>query len=211
MKRIFLFSVLAICTLSSFAQNKSDIFKRSVTITWLGLDFTQMKFVGDASQFQGIGNVTSSEIRDVYIPAWNDLFIDERKKYSLAEATNRIDVKFAVDITAIGNSAIESDFFVTDTTLYQLLNEQKIIDIIKKYNFKGREGLGMLFFVEGMHKEKKEMSVLVTFVNMTNKEVLLVKRLTGNTSRVTGFRNFWARALYDILLKMKDDWDLWKE
>lgn len=211
MKQVFLLIILVLNTNCINAQRNYNIFNSEVRITWLGLDFTQMKYIGDASQFQGIGNISSGEIRDQLIPAWNDLFIDERKKYSIAEAINRIDVKFAVDITAKVNSTIETSFFETDTLAYQLLSREKINQLINTYDFKQKEGIGLLFFIEGMHNEKKEMSVYVTFVDMTAKNVLLAKRVTGKAAGITGFRNFWAKSLLDIIAQIKNNWHVWED
>ena len=48
------------------AQTKADIFNGSTEITWLGIDFTQAKFIGSAFQFKDAGEITNGEFRDKY-------------------------------------------------------------------------------------------------------------------------------------------------
>ena len=76
-------SLFCISAIPALAQKKADI---SGDITFLGMDFTQTKFIGSAAQFKDADEITSSEFRDKYIPSWNQLFINEQKKYDVAKA-----------------------------------------------------------------------------------------------------------------------------
>ena len=132
---------------SVFAQTKADIFNGSTEITWLGIDFTQTKFIGSATQFKDAGEISSSEFRDKYIPSWNQLFINEQKKYDVAKAVKRTEVKYAMDVTEKANNAIKGDFFSNDPNDYKKLDEQKIANLVKNYNFQGKTGIGLMFFI----------------------------------------------------------------
>ncbi|HET9277331.1 MAG TPA: hypothetical protein VFN95_04075, partial [Flavitalea sp.] len=59
-------SLICFNTVSIIAQTKADIFTGSSEITWLGIDFTQTKFIGTATQFKEAGEISSSEFRDKY-------------------------------------------------------------------------------------------------------------------------------------------------
>jgi hypothetical protein len=183
---------------SVFAQTKADIFNGSTEITWLGIDFTQTKFIGSATQFKDAGEISSSEFRDKYIPSWNQLFINEQKKYDVAKAVKRTEVKYAMDVTEKANNAIKGDFFSNDPNDYKKLDEQKIANLVKNYNFQGKTGIGLMFFIDGMSKSKDEASGWITFVDMKSKKVLLTEYKTGKAGGF-GFKNYWAKSFHNML------------
>jgi hypothetical protein len=200
MKKIFLFVLIAAAAHNGYSQSKSDIYGNT-PITWLGVDFTHLKFIGTADQFKDAGQITNNDMRSKYFPGWNQLFISEEKKYNVADAVNRDNVKYAIDVTENANSKSDGNYFTENAGDYQLLNADKIASLISKYDFKGNKGLGMLFFAEGMSKEKEEASIWVTFVNMGDKTVLLTKQVTGGAGGF-GFRNYWAKSFYNVLKDM---------
>lgn len=196
-----LLTALIIGVVAQAQLTKADIFG-SKEITWLGLDFTQVYFIGEAAQWQDVGEITNDQLRDKYFVAWNDLFINEQQKYDVAGAVGRSEVSYAINITEKTNNKITRDFFTSDGNNYQLLDEQKVQKLVSKYNFQGKTGIGMMFFVEGMSKGKAEASMWVTFVDMKAKKVLLTERLEEKATGF-GFRNYWAKPFYLALKDMK--------
>jgi hypothetical protein len=195
----WLLALFVLCfNVVAMSQTKSDIFSGSAEITWLGLDFSQTKFIGTAAQFKDAGEITSSEFRDKYIPGWNQLFISEPKKYDVASAVKRTEVKYATEVTEKANSSIKTNFFSDDPKDYNKLTEQKIAEVVKTYDFQGKSGIGMMFIIDGMSKGKDEASGWVTFVDMTSKKVLLTEYKTGKAGGF-GFKNYWAKSFYNIL------------
>ncbi len=202
MKKLTSLFVALLITIAVQAQlTKADIFG-SEEITWLGLDFSQVHFIGEAAQWQDVGDINNDELRDKYFVAWNDLFINEQSKYDVAGAVGRSDVSYATEITEKSNNKLTRDFFTGNGNDYQLLDEQKVQKLVSKYNFQGKTGIGMMFFVEGMSKGKAEASMWVTFVDMKAKKVLLTKRMEQKASGF-GFRNYWAKPFYLALKDMK--------
>lgn len=208
MKKVLFSLLFAVAIFNAQAQSKSDILNSDKPITWLGMDFTQVKFIGSAAQWKDAGEVTNSQMRDKYFPAWNDLFEKEKEKYKVADAVNRTDVQYAIDVTEKANNSASGNFFAEDGNAYQLLDEKKIGDMVKKYDFKGHKGIGMMYFVEGMSKGKEEASMWVTFVDMGTKKVLVTKRVEGKAGGF-GFRNYWAKSFLSALKTTKKDLDNW--
>ncbi|MBS1777613.1 MAG: hypothetical protein JSS64_15205 [Bacteroidetes bacterium] len=218
MKKVVL-SIFALAwALSSYAQlTKQDVFKGDVPLTFLGLDFTQAKFIGEATQWKDAGDITNSAMKEKYIPAWNSMFTSpsEQKNFKVAEATNRTNVDYAIEVTDKVNEGITNkDFFSEKMSDFPKLESTQVSAIVKKYNFQGKKGLGLIFIVEGMKKgaEKGDPSyanVVVTFVDMGSKAVLFTKRVEGKAGGF-GFRNFWAGAWKSVLKNMKSDWSSWK-
>jgi hypothetical protein len=192
------------------AQTKADIFNESNEITWLGLDFTQTNFIGTAFQFKDAGEITDAEFRDKYALGWNQLFINEQKKFNVAEAVHRTDVKYATDITEKQNAGIKGrEIFTNEPDKYKKLDEAKISSLVKKYDFKGKTGIGLVFFVDGMSKGKEEAGAWVTFVDMKTKTVLLTNYQTAKAGGI-GFRNYWAKSFLGILKDIKGNYKSWK-
>jgi hypothetical protein len=166
-------------------------------ITWLGLDFSQAKFIGPAS---------GEEFRDKYTVSWNQLFIDEQKKYNVAEMMHRSpsEVKYALEVTAKANGNIKREIFGASPNDFKTLDEKKIGDLVSKYDFQGKTGTGVLIFVEGMSKGLAEAGGWVTEVDMKSKKVLMTNYKVGKAVGF-GFRNYWAKAWYNMLKESKSD------
>ncbi|HTD40079.1 MAG TPA: hypothetical protein VK671_05625 [Mucilaginibacter sp.] len=196
---------IAVNAQSVLAQSKkADIFDEKVPITWLGVDYSQTKFIG--SPTKGVsgnnGTVSNDEFRDVFILQWNYLFIDEMKKYDVAKAVHRASVKYAIDPVIKSNKALTTkDFFSANPSDFKLINEATIADAVKKYDFQNNEGIGMMFFVEGMDKGIASEGIWVTFVDMKSKTVLLTSYQTAKPGGF-GFRNYWAKPLFMVLKEM---------
>ncbi len=210
MKKLILSFIAMTFCVATWAQTKADIFDPGKEITWLGIDFTQLKFIGDAAQWKDAGEITNGAMRDKYFPGWNELFVKEQKKFDVAKATNRGDVKYALTVTEKANNSIKNpNFFTDDANAYSHLTEQDINNLVKKYNFEGNSGLGMMIFVEAMSKGREEAAMWVTFVDMNKKTVLLTKRLTEKSGGF-GFRNYWAKTFNLALKDIGDNLKKWK-
>lgn len=211
MKKWMLSLVLFVSAGYVCAQTKADIFNEKNEITWLGLDFTQVKFIGSATQWGEAGEITNEQLREKYFPSWNQLFIDEPKKFDVAGAVNRAQVQYATEVTAnVNKAAKKKDYFSDNPDDYSLLNEEKVTALVKKYDFSGKSGIGLVFFVEGMSKAKEEASMWVTFVDMKSKKVLYTVRQTGKSGGF-GFRNYWAKPFALVLKDMKSNYKKWKK
>ena len=208
MKKLIFSVLVTFAAISAGAQTKADI-TGDVQVTWLGLDFTNVKFIGSAAQFKDAGEISNYDLREKYFPAWNNLFMKEQEKFNVAKAVDRNSVDYAIEVTDVANHNSKGPYFVDEPDSYQLLTAEKIAAQVAKYNFKGHKGLGLLFFVEGMSKSKEEASMWVTFVNMGDKKVLLTKRVTGACGGF-GFRNYWAKSFYNVLQDMGRNLGRWK-
>lgn len=208
MKKTVFFVAALLFSVSVFAQSKADVFDENKSITWLGIDFSQLKFIGDATQWKDAGEITNSQMRDKYFPGWNELFIKEKDRYKIADAIRRTEVDYAIDITEKANNSLKGNFFESDGNLYHTMDEKKVADLVKKYDFKGRSGIGMMFFAEGMSKGRESASIWVTFVDMKSKTVLFTKQMEGKAGGF-GFRNYWAKSFLNVLKSIKEDWRSW--
>lgn len=208
MRKVLLFLLVVVLQSTVIAQTQSDIFDSKTDLTWLGLDFTQVHFIGSAAQWQDAGAITSTDLRDKYFVAWNEIFVDEKAKYDVSKATERPIIKYAIDVTASANSKSDKDYFVDDPGSFRHLTKDGIATLVKKYDYKGKKGLGMMFVVEGMHKEAKKALMWVVFINMDSKKMLLAKHIEGKAGGF-GFRNYWAKSFYNVLKEVEEDFHKW--
>ncbi|MDB4901330.1 MAG: hypothetical protein JWQ63_611 [Mucilaginibacter sp.] len=214
MKTIIKFKMLmpllfiALYSQSILAQSKADIFDEKTPVTWLGLDYTQAKFIPAKTESGSTHEVTNSQFTQVYIPAWNYLFMIEGKKFNVAKSIHRPSVAYAIGVTEKVNSAIKKDFYTENQSDFKTLTEQNISDLVKNYDFQGNTGIGLLFFIEGMSRPNETEGAWVTFVDMKSKTVLFTSYLTGKTGGV-GFRNNWADATFKILKQIESDYEKW--
>ena len=198
------------------AQSKADIFDKNVPITWLGVDYSLTTFIGTPSyttvgyspwtvvKKTGEGVVTKDEFRDSYLAQWNQLFIDEEKKYNVAKATNRSSdaITYAINVCINANKKLtKKEFFSNDPKDFHTKTEADVTNAVKNYDFQNTKGLGMLFFVEGMDRGTAEEGIWVTFVDIKTKTVLLTKYVSSK-GQGSGFRNYWAKPLYVALKEM---------
>jgi len=199
MKNIIALLVALFATYHLSAQTTKDIYNPKVPLTWLGVDFTQLKVIKD----EGIegDKTTASEITTKYMPGWNELFLTEPKKYNVASSVDRSKVNYAIDVTKDANAKVnDASLFSFKATDYQLLDKDKIAQLVASYDFKDQKGLGMMIFMEGIDKMREEGSGWITFVNMDEHKLIFTKQFTGKSGGF-GFRNYWAKSIYEMLKK----------
>lgn len=188
------------------AQDMQDIFDRKTPVTWLGLDFTGAKLIGDRERLGSISDVQH------LVEAWNDIMLKEAEKYDVALAIDKIKVENAVEITKEHNANLDvSDMFSSEQKDHVRFRPDVIAAIIADYDFKGKDGIGVMFNVESFSKLNGEAALWVTFINMGTKDVFFSERMTGEPGGA-GLRNYWANAVYNILKSMrKKEFEMWRK
>ncbi len=219
---IALFAVFATTQSVSAQLTKADVFDESKPITFLGVDYSLTTFIGTPenksygfSPWTVVGSkdngvVTNDQFRDEFTPQWNQLFIDEPKKFDVAKATHRSTVKYNIDVAIKANKALgKKNFFSNSPTDFHTKTEADITNAVKNYDFQNSDGIGLIFFVEGMDKGVTSEGVWVTFVDVKSKTVLLTTYQTAKPGG-SGFRNYWAKPLFEIVKAMESDFKKWK-
>ena len=191
---------------SAIGQTKSDVFKTDVTVTWLGLDFTNAKLVGDRERFG-----SESDVRHL-LDAWNDLILNEPDKFNIAKAIGRTKVENAVQVTKEHNADIDvMSMFSNEQKDYLHVKPADVPEIVSGYDFKDLSGIGLMFNVESFSKLNEEGSIWITFINLGTKEVLFTERLIA-PPKGFGMRNFWGGCIYSVLTKMeKKEFEMWRK
>lgn len=188
------------------AQDRSDVFNENAKITWLGLDFSQAKLIGDREKLG-----SESDIRHL-VEAWNNLIVTEGEKFDIALAIDKKKINKNIQPTLDNNASLDVLSMLSNAEKdYLHLNRDGVAAIISSYDFKDLSGIGMMFNVESFSKLNEEASVWVTFIKLDTKEVLFSERVTG-APRGFGMRNFWGGAIFTIIERIKKkEYEMWRK
>jgi len=198
--------LLLLISLASRAQSVSGVFDPSTPVTWLGLDFTHAKFIGDRDKYGSLSDVR------YLLKSWNDLMENEKDKYDVGKPLKKPKVDYRLDVTREHNDELDvTDMLTSDQSLYNHINADDVQTIVKNYDFKGLSGIGVMFIVESFSKTSQKGALWITFIALDSKEVLFAERMEGPPGG-SGVRNYWAGAIVDILKKIeKKDFELWRK
>lgn len=186
------------------AQTAKDVFDPEAKLTYLGIDFTKARIIGDA------GANTDDIVEHQYANI-NQKVVNEPKKYDLAGAFKREEVSTAIGPVNKRNNKIDPDKIKSDDSDdYQKLKPEDITALVKGFDFEGKTGLGLLFVMEGFNKTKKEISMYVTLVDMKAKKVLFTERMEGKLGMAFGYANVYLtgvkKVVDDIEKKKYKEW-----
>ncbi|MBL7703714.1 MAG: hypothetical protein JNM14_15800 [Ferruginibacter sp.] len=193
----------------SFAQTLQNFFNdKSTPLTYLGIDYTKNRLINDPG-----GN--ASDIQARLYNSMNDVVVTEMgKNYNIAGAFNR-DGDVGVDISAVTekNGKIKAaDIMSSTQSDFNRLTETDIAACVKALDLKSKNGIGLVFIMEGMKKEEKKSygSVWVTLIDMKAKKVLMTERMEQEAAGF-GFRNFWVSIIKKSLIEIdKKAYKSWK-
>lgn len=203
--KVVVFGILLVSS-QAIAQTKSDVFVKDVPVTWLGLDFTSAKLIGDRERLG-----SESDVRRL-LDAWNDLILAEPDKFDIAKAIGRVKVENVIAVTKEHNAELDVMTMFSDNEKdYLHIKMSDVEEIIAGYDFKDLSGIGLMFNVESFNKINVEGSVWITFINLGTKEVLFTERMVAPPTGM-GLRNYWAGCIYEILTKTrKKEFEMWRK
>ena len=176
----------------------------SIPCTYLGIDFTLTRLVGDNESVSSV--ITTTQFNGI-----NDLIVKEFKKYDVQEAYRRIN--WTVDLKEVEAKNLKADpdslKSTNENSLYRL-NDNDISQLVQNFNYGGHKGYGVLLIVEGMSKSAKIATVWFTLIDMNSKKLLFTAREQGKLGSGFGFRNYWASAIKNAIKNARDDYDKWQ-
>lgn len=206
---LFAIVLLLSSNTTSFSQTIKDFFSNNSTpLTYLGIDYTKNKLINDPG-----GN--ASDIKGRLYNSMNDVVVNEMgKNYNIAGAFDRSG-GVTTDISAVTarNEKINaSDIMSSSPSDFNRLAESDIAGCVKALDLKGKEGIGLVFIMEGMKKEEKKSygAVWVTLIDMKTKKVLMTERMEQEAAGF-GFRNFWVSIIKKSIVEIdKKSYKAWK-
>ena len=203
MKKQFITVLLLFIAVIVDSQTAKDLFSPSnVKISWLGVDFSHVKLIGDFSQFYGAGEKDNSQIRDNYFPAWNRLILVEPDKYDIKGMLRNDSIIYDIEmVTKVNSSTPEEDMESYNTPNY---TKKDIETFVSLYDTKDKSGIGILFLAESLNKSMKEAYFHFVAIDMKTKEIIIHERLRGKPKGF-GLRNYWAGSIYSVIKEIKNE------
>jgi Caspase domain len=205
MKRLMtgvLLALFVMVQLPLAAQQTQNIFDSKVPVTWLGLDFTNAKFIGSTVEF-GI-----SEKSNEMMASWNGLLSKEHAKFDVGRFFRKKEVNIDFALTSNKNKSLDFASKIASSETNEL-SKSEIEEIVASYDFTGRSGLGLMFNVESFHRDKVKSAIWITFINLNTGEVIFTERRIGKPSGI-GVRNFWGNSVLNMMQEIsRKDFDGW--
>jgi hypothetical protein len=201
MKKVITLWLVFLTTLT-FAQKTEDLFlDKDIRVSWLGIDFSHVKLIGDFSQFAGIGEKSASQIKNRYFAAWNKLVLNEREKYDIKGMLRRDEVFYDIELTdSLNDNTALCDIESYNNPHYGMEDINKFVGT---YDLKGKTGVGVVLIAESLNKADNEAYFHFVAMNLATKEILIHERLRGEPGGI-GIRNYWAGAIYDVMRQVEN-------
>lgn len=196
--------------LSPQKQADSKSIFTSDEVVFFGLDFTKAHCVGVFDQGFGVEPANSTELRDVWIPAWNSLMAAEQSNFDLKRAFRKKYVYYDLaSVNQLNSQLNPAELLNFNET--KITNET-IQEMVKKYTSSEKKGgLGLSLVVENFNKNTQMASFYITFFDIETKKVLLAEYEVGHPVGF-GLRNYWAGAIKEVLMKVElFEYQKWKK
>jgi hypothetical protein len=185
-------------TYSSYGQDIREFFTSlEVKVEFVGLDFTQAKIVGLSAKN------TPDEIQVGYFRAWNDLLLKERQKYDVKRAFMKRSIDYNFEIVHRLNKKIKPENVRTDLSP-QSFSAKKLQTVVNCYDTKEMKSeYGVSFIVHSFNQFRERAYIYVVIFDVATKEILFSAQTSGDAGGF-GFRNYWARTIYNVLENIRD-------
>jgi ribosomal protein L15 len=192
MKKLTFLTLLFLSTTPLFAQNTmSGLLSGSTKLTFLGLDFTQAKYIGK------IGFTDAEAIKNQHMVSWNNLIEAEPKKFSLQKAFNLKADQYVSNVEDMVklNKTVDVGKNITDDAYS--ITEDQVKKSVSHYSLGAKEGVGLVYVVESLNKTEEKLIAWVTFIDLSSKKVIYTEKVEGKAGGF-GFRNYWAGGVFKI-------------
>lgn len=186
---------------SAAAQTSQDLFRSDVQFTWLGIDYSHVKLVGDFAEFFEAGEKSTWQIRDIYFPRWNSIIMEEPAKYDIRGMLRKSDIVYDIDMISSLNASTPLEDLESDNPVR--FSDDDIQFFVQQYNLSGKEGIGIAFIAECLNKNALEAWYHFVAIDMQSHQILFHARLRGEPKGF-GLRNYWANSVYRVIRSIRD-------
>ena len=201
-------ATFSLATLAASAQTFGEFLnKPELPVTFMGVDFSDARYYGPTL------TVDQKEMKDLFTKI-NDLLVREASKYDIAKALHRKNqVLYATNIAESANQKVDPCTIVvpSDAPHRASFTPQTVEGMLTHYTYPAdASGVGVVFVVEDIIKNKEEEIFWVTFVDLATKKMLYTEKMSGSGYGF-GFRNHWAHPLNSGIKTMKAHYGKWKK
>ena len=204
LKSALLLAILSCCIGKLNAQTFQEVLNPETKITWLGIDFTDVKVMGHT-------DIELEDLAERQFQGINELVLAEPKKFDLPKAFHKANVESDLSFVKAKNKGLSDSQIKSDNDADLARFSNATIDkMVKSYDFGSKKGIGVIFFMEGMSKKKERSYIWVTFIDMGSKKVLYTERMEEKVGGF-GLRNYYAKSIYEALEDIEKKYKDWKK
>lgn len=195
MKSLLLIGIFLIVCFGTKAQSN---LLADPEFVYFGIDFSEVKLIGSE------GFSDPERIQGHFFDNWNELILNESDKYDIKSFYQRDKVLQDLSVVEERNEMPKSDDLVINSSYS--FDEGQLNKIISNYDPEEyKEGLGLVYVVETLNKTAQHAKINVVFFDISSKEILWSKKYTVAPGGF-GFRNYWARAFYNVMKQNGKDY-----
>lgn len=187
--------------LPQLKSQELNVFKTG-DMVFYGLDFSESKFLG------GSGQTSPITMQDKFMPALNELMIDERRRYDVASSYQKKNVEYYFDMADDINARLNIEEHYSNENVEEL-NEEQISEAISRYKDDKHSGLGLVYLVTKVNHSNNLINIKIVFFSIERGDVLLVKSASGKMKGF-GIRNYYAGGIRQIISDTKKSYPNWK-
>jgi len=201
-KLVFFVFTLFLAAEASAQYTMPDLFSGKAKVVFLGLDFTQAKYIGR------IGFTDPEAIKSQHIVSWNNLIEAEPKKFSLEKPLKLKDGQYTAKVTDMIklNKSVNVEGNIIDDEY--TITEDMVKKSVAKYSLSEKDGIGVVYVIESLNKTAEKLYAWVTFIDLSSKKVLYTEKVEGKAGGF-GFRNYWAGGVYKVNGEIGSNYKEW--
>lgn len=158
-------------------------------VTWIGIDYTQAKFVG-AAGFTDPGDLPR------FLLAWNDFVITEPEKYDVKKALGISAVTIDLSYTYEKNEGLDTEAMVQEED--HKISQEEAETVARSYDLSEIQGTAALLVAECYNKKTTKGSHWLILIDTQTSEIISAAHFVEKPGGF-GLRNYWARTIYELL------------
>ena len=194
MLRIAILSVIFTMNNLVFAQDFKQTYV-DANKTWLGIDFTIVKFVNSEA-------FAEPDKLNAFAGIWNDFVNKEPNKYDLPSAFFDGDIKINLDQVNKRNNTIKGANQVQEEN--HTVSPEEAEKVALSYNLSNIDGIAIILVAECYNKPNLSGRYWLIMVDAKTKTTILSQKYSGKPGGF-GFKNYWARSFYNTLNQIEKD------
>lgn len=181
----------------SLAHAQLNVFDPKVPFTWLGIDFSQARIIGERERIP-----TDAQLKDL-IAAWNDLMIKEAPKYNVKKAFHKEQITTDFNAVLQHNAALDLSGILVDNPVgSEAFDANTIQSIVSTYDFGNLSGVGLMLNVERFDKPADKGTLWFTFIDLGTRSVLFTEQMSAPPAG-RNTRNYWGSIVFLMLEKIE--------
>ena len=185
------------------SQTVNDLFSpKEMTITWLGVDFTNGKYL-----------LANPEKVDSYLPDYciriNKKISEDHHRFYFPIAYRKNFI-YNTRVIDSANNEIQNSVIISKKKEFVELTPTKIKQIVSGYSFTSTmKGVGLVFIYEKVSNSgNDEGTIWMAFINIETKDILFLQNTTSNLEGQT-IEEQWSYPALSMLRKSKGNYERW--